>query len=342
MNIDCGINRCQTGILRGLVTAAILFVALPASGHHSPAAFDLASIVTLQGTVSRFDWRNPHVYISVSVQNDSGEETEWIIEADPTPLMSRSGWTSSTLTPGDIVSVQLNPDKVSQKNHGLLVSLTQPDGTTLGRRSGAPPPKATADDISGIWDAQANFSKITRSPPVATEAGSIARAEYTSADYPPAACIPFATPHISFIPYLSEIEILEDRILIRSEFYSVDRIIYMNGRDHPLNAARTNQGHSIGHWEGDALIVDTTLFADHRTANGVGEDDGLPSGARKHTIERFELSDDRSQLSVEIFVEDPEFLLEPFVVNTILDYSPNRTLERFDCDPEHARFYEAH
>ena len=116
----------------------------------------------------------------------------------------------------------------------------------------------------------------------------------------------------------------------------------MDGRDHPLNTARTNQGHSIGHWEGDALIVDTTLFADHRTANGVGEDDGLPSGAQKHTIERFEFSDDRSQLNVEIFVEDPEFLLEPFVVNTIWDYSPNRTMERFDCDPEHARFYEGH
>ena len=282
------------------------------------------------------------MYIYVNVSNDSGEETEWLIEADPNPLMSRSGWTSSTLTPGDIVSFQLNPDQVSQKTHGLLVSLTQADGTTLGRRSGGPPPKATAEDISGIWDAQSNFSKMTRSPPVATEAGSIARAEYIPADYPPAACIPFATPHISFIPYLSEIEILGDRIQIRNEFYSVDRTIFMGGRDHPLNTARTNQGHSIGHWEGDALIVDTTLFADHRTANGVGEDDGLPSGAQKHTIERFELSDDRSQLNVEIFVEDPEFLLEPFVVNTIWDYSPNRTMERFDCDPEHARFYEGH
>jgi len=340
LNIDGGINECQMGVLRGLVTAAILLVAPPVLGHHSPVAFDLASTVTLQGTVSRFDWRNPHVYVYVDVSDDSGEATEWLIEADSTPLMSRSGWTSLTLTPGDIVSFQLNPAKVSQKNHGLLVSVTLADDTTLGRRSGGPPPKATAENISGIWDAQGNFRKMTRSPGVATEAGTIARAEYTSADYPPAACVPFATPHISFIPYLSEIEILEDRILIKNEFYSVDRIIYMDGRDHPLNAAHTNQGHSIGHWEADALIVDTTLFADHRTANGVGEDDGLPSGAQKHTIERFELSDDRSQLNVEIFVEDPQFLAEPFTVNTIWDYSPDRAMERFDCDPENARLYE--
>ncbi len=313
MKIDGGDNECQTGVLWGLVSAAILFVASPVFGHHSPVAFDLASIVALQGTVSRFDWRNPHVYIYVEVNNDSGEETEWLIEADATPLMSRSGWTSTTLTPGDIVSLQLNPERYSQRNHGLLVSLTQTDGTTLGRRSGGPAPRATATDLSGVWDAQRNFRKIEFPPRVFIEAGLIADAEYTSADYPPKACVPFATPQVSFIPYLSEIEILEDRVLIKNEFYNVDRTIYTDGRDHPLNATRTNQGHSIGHWEGDALIVDTTLFADHRTANGrvsgtaEFEDEGVPSGAQKHTIEKFELSDDRSQLNVEIFVEDSEF-----------------------------------
>ena len=327
------------GIIRSLVTAAILFVASPVFGHHSPAAFNLGLIVALQGTVSRFDWRNPHVYIHIGVNNDSGGVTEWLIEADPTPLMSRSGWTSSTLAPGHMVSFQLNPDKNAQRHHGLLVSLTRADGTTLSRRTGGPAPNATAEDISGTWDAQIHFREMVFSPRVYTEAGSIAQAKYTSADYPPGACIPFATPNISFLPYLNEIEILEDRVLIRNEFYSVDRIVYTDGRGHPSEAVRTNQGHSIGHWEGDVLIVDTTLFADHRIANGaVGE--GVPSGAQKHTIERFELSEDRSQLNVEIFVEDPEFLAEPFMVSTIWEYAPDRTMERFDCDPENARIYE--
>ena len=135
-------------------------------------------------------------------------------------------------------------------------------------------------------------------------------------------------------------------MLIKNEFYSVDRTIYTDGRDHPLDANRTNQGHSIGHWEADALIVDTIFFADHRTINGRTsasgrfKDEMVPSGAQKHTVEKFELSDDRSQMSVEIFVEDPEFLVEPFVVNTIWDYAPSREFAPFNCDPENARLYE--
>ncbi len=346
MKTCSGDQEYLAGVIRGLLAAATLVMAPPVFGHHSPIAFDLASIVVVQGTVNRYDWRNPHVYIYVDVDDDSGERIEWLVEGDPTPLMTRSGWTSSTLEPGDRVSFELHPERNSQRNHGLLVSLTQTDGTTLGRRTGGPAPRATAGDISGVWDGQENFQKIVFLPREYTEAGLIAHAEYTPADYPPGDCIPFATPHVSFLPYLSEIEILGDKVLIRNEFYGVERTIYTDGRDHPLNAARTNQGHSIGHWEGDALIVDTTLFANHRIANGRAsgtaefEDEAVPSGAQKHTIEKFELSDDRSQMNVEIFVEDPEFLVEPFVVNTIWDYTPSRELDPFDCDPENARIFE--
>ena len=340
-----GDQKSRAGIVQGLVAAAIIFVAPPVFGHHSPAAFDLASIVAVHGRVSRVDWRNPHVYIYVEASDESGEETEWVVEANATSQMIRSGWTPSTLEPGDVISLQLNPDKNSQRNHGLLVSVTQADGTTLGRPSGGSVPKAIAADMSGIWDARRNFRNVVLSPRKYTEAGLVAAAEYTAADYPPGACVPFPTPYISFLPYLSEIEILEDRVLIKNEFYSVIRTIYTDGRDHPLDAPRTNQGHSIGHWEGDALIVDTTLFADHRTINGrtsssgLFEDEMVPSGAQRHTVEKFRLSDDRSQMSVEIFVEDPEFLVEPVVVNTIWDYAPSRKFAPFDCDPENAKLY---
>ena len=151
MKTCSGDQESRAGVIQGLVAATMIFVAPPVFGHHSPVAFDMASIAAIQGTVSRFDWRNPHVYIYVEVSDESGEETEWVVESGPTPIMTRGGWTSSTLEPGDIISVQFNPDKNSQRNHGLLVSVTQTDGTTLGRRSGGPAPKATAADISGIW-----------------------------------------------------------------------------------------------------------------------------------------------------------------------------------------------
>lgn len=62
-----------------------LFVLPPAQAHHRNVIFDLASVVTLRGTVPPFEWRNPHVYIYVESPDDRGTAVEWLVEADPTP-----------------------------------------------------------------------------------------------------------------------------------------------------------------------------------------------------------------------------------------------------------------
>ena len=48
-------------------------------------------------------------------------------------------------------------------------------------------------------------------------------------------------------------------------FYHTERVIYLDGRAHPNDGERSNQGHSIGWWVGETLVVDTALFADHRS-----------------------------------------------------------------------------
>ena len=66
----------------------------------------------------------------------------------------------------------------------------------------------------------------------------------------------------------------EEHILIQTEDFQIERIVYMDGREHPADGERTIQGHSIGWWEGDGdvLVIDTTLFcrSPSRTADGVG------------------------------------------------------------------------
>jgi len=109
----------------------------------------------------------------------------------------------------------------------------------------------------------------------------------------------------------------------------------MDGRDHPADGVRSNQGHSIGRWEGDTLVVDTRLFDDYRVAHGPG----IPAGAQKHTVERFSLADDGATLNIETFVEDPEFLTEPYTVSTTWVHAPNRAWEPFECDPESASYF---
>ena len=175
-----------------------------------------------------------------------------------------------------------------------------------------------------------------------TANGLAAMKAYTEASNPVANCVPYATPWLPALPYLNEIEIGKDRIVIRSEFLNVDRTVYMDGRPHPKENMRTNQGHSIGRWEGDVLVVDTTLFADHLLGNYVGSrtvGTEVPSGPRKHVVERYQLSDDRTRLLISAVVEDPDYLAEPLNVSTTWDYTPQQRLLRFACDREQSRRY---
>jgi hypothetical protein len=106
----------------------------------------------------------------------------------------------------------------------------------------------------------------------------------------------------------------------------------MEGRGHPDNGVRTNQGHSIGRWEEGALVVDTVLFEDHR-APIRGPNEGVPSGAERHVVERYTLSEDGNRILIEFSVEDPEYLAEPFTGTLEWVYVSNFELSGFSCKP---------
>ena len=171
--------------------------------------------------------------------------------------------------------------------------------------------------------------------PTPTASGATWQAAYTNADSPTAQCVALVAPFFANVPYLYEIEILDDRIIFRSEFYSAERTVFMDERNHPENAERTLQGHSIGWWEGEALIVDTVHFSDLRNGNLFG----IPSGAQKHVIERYELSEDRTRLLIDFVLEDPEYLADPFEGSTYWDFSPRTEMLPFTCDPVNAQRY---
>ncbi len=107
----------------------------PAAAHHSALMFDRDSVVAFQGTVTRFNWTNPHVYIYVETRDDTGELVEWELETDATPILIRSGWAAESLVSGDIVSVRANPERNSTRQHALLVSIRREDGAVLAARS---------------------------------------------------------------------------------------------------------------------------------------------------------------------------------------------------------------
>ncbi len=126
----------------------MLMAATAAWAHHSGAGVDRTRTVTITGTVKEFRWTNPHSWIDLEVTDAKGTAL-WSIEMNPPPYLVRSGWKSSTLKPGDKVSVTLNPIRTGEPG-GIFVSVTLADGKVLdgrgggggGRAAGPPAPPA--------------------------------------------------------------------------------------------------------------------------------------------------------------------------------------------------------
>ena len=84
------------------------------------------------------------------------------------------------------------------------------------------------------------------------------------------------------------------------------------GRPHPDIDQRFRTGHSIGTLEDNVLIVDTRNFEDHRSPYQTG----VPSGAQKHVVERYELSEDGTHILLECMLDDPEYFVAPMTHST--------------------------
>jgi hypothetical protein len=88
------------------VTFVALLVSAPLPAHHGEANYDTDKVVSVKGTVSDFEFINPHTLITVDVKNDRGEIEKWDCEMrSPTMLVRVGGWDKNTLKPGDVITV---------------------------------------------------------------------------------------------------------------------------------------------------------------------------------------------------------------------------------------------
>lgn len=103
-------------ILGAAILAAGLWVAAaPALAHHGAAEYDNAKSISLQGTVTSLQYLNPHALILFTVKDDKGQAAEWTAELQSPNLLSRRGWSRSTLKPGDQIIVTGHPVKNGAK-----------------------------------------------------------------------------------------------------------------------------------------------------------------------------------------------------------------------------------
>ena len=124
--------RLSTTLLT--LTGASLLLAAQANAHHSYAAtYDVSRTVRLEGELVRFEFRSPHSYLHLTVQDENGETQRWAVEwAAPTTLV-RQGVSRDTLRTGDNLVVTARPSRVQGEFRTLMLTLERPaDGLTWG------------------------------------------------------------------------------------------------------------------------------------------------------------------------------------------------------------------
>ena len=115
-----------------IFTLGALLCSFASSAHHSAAMFDLNQEMVLEGTVVKYQFTNPHVWIHFEVVDDSGMAKVWKIEALNPNALKRKGWKRSSFKKGDKVKITFYPAKSGAPKGGFIRAITA-DGSLLGK-----------------------------------------------------------------------------------------------------------------------------------------------------------------------------------------------------------------
>jgi hypothetical protein len=187
-------------------------------------------------------------------------------------------------------------------------------------------------DFSGVWrpgdiflieDISLGLKKgDTIAPTPATE--EIMK-KHLSKDDPESGCLPTGVPRQAPYPW----KIVESPpyiyFLFEGNIHSY-RQIFMDGRKHPADPNPTWYGHSVGHWEGDTLVIDTVGFNDLFWFDFVGH----PHTERLHTVERYTRTN-LATLAEEVTIDDPGAYKQPFTIVASHRLLPGDELMEYIC-----------
>ena len=108
------------------VAAGLALVSIPASAHHGITNYDMKKTIVLSGTITAFDWSNPHCLAYLDVMDDSGQVKHWTLEMTSTSTMAHRGWDKYTLKRGDTITVETHPAR-----NGAPIGITSGPGFAL-------------------------------------------------------------------------------------------------------------------------------------------------------------------------------------------------------------------
>jgi hypothetical protein len=202
----------------------------------------------------------------------------------------------------------------------------------------APAPK-TADgkaDLSGIWSPSSKFLvnlAVDLKPddvqmrPAALEIFNSRKDGAKSNEEPDAHCLPQGVPKIDAAPVPWKIIQSPRQVTILYEAFTQFREVFTDGRELPKDPNPAWLGYSVGRWEGDTLVVDTTGFNGKAWLDSAGH----PASDALHVTERFRRKD-FGHLDLEITIDDPKMYVKPWTVKESPTLLPDSELLEFNCN----------
>ena len=336
----------RLGILLGVLLAAT--VTGVAAHHASSGLYDNQTIGEIEGEVSSIFWRNPHVRISITRAGENGQEEEWDIEFGSVNTLERIGVSRDLVQVGDRIAVSGSLGR-NGRQAMFAELITFPDGEQLvlqarglerrygitesAIRSARNVDAELRADIFRVWipsDRPQTGAGTTQYP--LTDVGRALKAEWDPAADPALRCIPPGIPTAMDNPYPIEFRNQGDTITLLLEEWDGIRTIHMNDASSG-EQAQPRMGHSVGRWDGDTLIVDTTDIGWRYV-----DDLGTPQSEDAVIAERITLSPDGTSLAWEARITDPVNFTEPVVMEGVWIWVPGHEIKPFDCTlPDQAR-----
>ncbi len=321
-----------------LATSLVLlcFCSTAVMAHHGNSEYDLATTVKYDGTIVDFVWRNPHILAKLATHTPAGEAITLEIEGASPSVLRTGGYSSKSLEVGEQVTAVVSPSKVSPKASAYGYEIIKKDGSSVPLVSARLKPQQTSQaaiTIIGTWVPTAeSFGKFTRTLNswALTDKGRDIKSKFTVAASGQVKCVPVSAPMLMVYPVVMAFGKAADSVTIKTEWLGGERTVYTDGRKHPAEKERFQQGHSIGHWEGEELVVDTANFTDQETG-------GIPSGSKRHLTERFALGKDGKSMSYSFVLQDAEFLAADVTGDAVMSYRPDMQLAGVECDQELAK-----
>ena len=339
--------------LRYFLSMAML-VAYPASAHHSSAGrYDSSGLMEVEGDVSSVSWRSPHVVYRLEVAGDSGEPVNWMIEGAAPATLSRSGLSVDTIKMGDHVRVAGWPP-VGGKKEMFLQNVLLPTGEELLLWVTARPrwsdeqkndfsfwrqtegvPSRPELGIFKVWSSSLalrsslfslNPADVNNYPLTESARDTVSRFQQEGRNLTTQGCSPKGMPLMMEQPYPMEFSRDGEDVLLRLEEYDAVRTIHMDRETPPPGIEDSPTGYSMGHWEGETLVV-TTTHIDWPWFSQIG----IPQSTQTTLVEKFTPAADGSSLTYELTSTDPVNFTEPFSGSKKWLYLPDQQVRPYEC-----------